>query len=192
MDNYIQFSLEDLILVAVYSIKSRKEDCTFERLVKECFTLFPKKFSFSRYPQWPDSLKLDRPLRKLQERKLLLGNRTVSYDLSPVGRKVCLKVLKRLKISGIIPPSTATNTGRKEKRILDRVRQSDLFHEFLSKKGKFRVSNPQIRTLFLCTMETPLKVVIQNINYVQDLAKELKDKSLSNFLIICENQIKGV
>jgi len=39
---------------------------TFEHLVKECFDRFPESFSFYRYKNWPDSLKLDRPIRKLR------------------------------------------------------------------------------------------------------------------------------
>lgn len=191
MRNYTQFSLEELILVAVYSVRSRNEDCTFERLVSECFSLFPEKFSFSRYPQWPDSLKLDRPLRDLHVRKLLTGNRTVSFNLSPIGIKFCAKISSKLKINTIIQkPRSSPNEGRKEKRILNRITQSDSFHEFIANTEGFKISDPQIRTLFLCTMETPAKVVLQNIKYVQDLAKELKDKKMYEFLMFCEKGIK--
>ena len=63
---YTQITSDQLILFAILSIKRSGDECTFERLIKERFTLFPKSFNFHRYPQWPDSIKLDRPLRDLQ------------------------------------------------------------------------------------------------------------------------------
>ena len=72
---YLNFSKADLIILGIYSIQKNNEVCTFERLVAECFTKFPKVFSFKRYPQWPDSLKFDRALRTLRQKGFLVGGR---------------------------------------------------------------------------------------------------------------------
>jgi hypothetical protein len=53
--SYEHISLDELVLFAVKRILDSGEDCTAERLVCECFTLFPKSFCLPRYPQWPDS-----------------------------------------------------------------------------------------------------------------------------------------
>jgi hypothetical protein len=85
---YKNKSINNLILFAIYSVCAKKSKCTFEELIKECFTLFPKTFSLSRYPKWPDSRKLDRPLRSLRKRKLIIGNPKTTFSLTKNGKKI--------------------------------------------------------------------------------------------------------
>jgi len=86
-----------LILFSIYSVTSNREKCDFERLIKECFTLSPETFSFSKYPQWPDSLKLDRQLRNLRKRKLITGDPKTSFSLTKLGKKTALETAKTFR-----------------------------------------------------------------------------------------------
>ena len=94
---YKKAKITNLILFSINSIIENKEKCTFERLIKECFTLFPEIFSFSKYPQWPDSLKLDRQLRTLRKRKLITGNPKTSFSLTKLGKKIALETAKTFR-----------------------------------------------------------------------------------------------
>jgi hypothetical protein len=89
--------IAELILFSIYSISEKKEKCTFEKLVKECFRLFPKAFSFSKYPQWPDARKLDRPLRTLRKRKLITGSPKTSFSLTRSGKKIAEEIIKSFR-----------------------------------------------------------------------------------------------
>lgn len=80
-------SVSDLILLSIYCVISKREICDFERLIKECFKLFPDTFCFAKYPKWPDSRKLDRSLRLLRNKKLLTGSPQTFFDLTKLGRK---------------------------------------------------------------------------------------------------------
>jgi hypothetical protein len=92
-----QMKKTDQILFAVYSVTSGGERCGFERLIKECFTLFPETFGFSKYPQWPDSLKLDRHLRTLRKRKLISGEPGTSFSLTKSGRLIALETSRTFR-----------------------------------------------------------------------------------------------
>lgn len=94
---YEKIGIADLILFSMYSLNLKKENCTFEKLVEECFMLFPKTFNFSEYPQWPDSRKLDRTLRTLRQKKLIKGDPQISYSLATLGEKKALAIEQRLK-----------------------------------------------------------------------------------------------
>ena len=87
----------DQILFTIYSVTSNREKCDFERLIKECFTLFPETFSFSKYPQWPDSLKLDRQLRTLRKRKLITGDPKTSFSLTKLGKKIAIETSRTFR-----------------------------------------------------------------------------------------------
>jgi len=91
---YGKISINDLILFGVFSAKNNKERCGFEKLVKECFFLFPKSFSLLGYSEWPDSRKLDRPLRTLRKRKLISGSPKTSFSLTNNGRKRAEEIAK--------------------------------------------------------------------------------------------------
>ena len=93
-------ALNDLI---VFSIYSAGDKCTFEELVKECFSRFPEYFSFPKIKKWPDARKLDRPLRTLRERKLIKGGPKTYFSLTKLGKDKAKEIAKffsqgRLKI----------------------------------------------------------------------------------------------
>ena len=110
---YKKAKITDLILFGINSViegdedksssspfaaaRENKEKCTFERLIKECFTLFPETFSFPKYPQWPDSLKLDRQLRTLRKRKLITGNPRTYFSLTKLGKKIAIETAKTFR-----------------------------------------------------------------------------------------------
>lgn len=93
----LTFSVNDLILFCIHSVVLGNEQCSFERLVKECFTLFPDTLKFERYPIWPDSRKLDRPLRTLRDEKLVVGDPKSYFLLTKAGEKKAEEISKILK-----------------------------------------------------------------------------------------------
>ena len=88
-------SINDLILFILFSsIKDGK--CSFQRLVKEFFDTFPEISSLKGYPQWPDTRKLDRPLRMLRKKKLIKGDPKTFFSLTPQGKKEAKDIAKIL------------------------------------------------------------------------------------------------
>jgi len=87
-------SINNLILFAIYSLSKSSKKCTFQELIKECFSLFPKEFCFSKYSEWPDARKLDRSLRTLREKKMISGNLQTFFGLTSFGKKIAEEVTK--------------------------------------------------------------------------------------------------
>lgn len=95
--NYFKkIGINNLILFCLYSLAEKKEKATFEALIKECFFSFPEIFSFSNLPKWPDSRKLDRPLRDLRKKKLIQGTPRTIFSLTKAGRNLAEKIVKTL------------------------------------------------------------------------------------------------
>ena len=93
----INFPVNDLILFCVHSVAANNEQCSFDRLIKECFTLFPETLRFERYPIWPDSRKLDRPLRALRNEKLIIGDPKTYFMLTKTGEEKANIISKALR-----------------------------------------------------------------------------------------------
>ncbi len=91
-----KISKDSLILFCVFSINERKDECSFEKLVKECFNCFPEVFSLGSY-SWPDSRKLDRPLRYLRNKNFLKSNSKKEFNLTKKGIKKAEEVINILR-----------------------------------------------------------------------------------------------
>jgi len=89
-------SINDLILFAIFTATKIKEQCTFAKLVKECFAISPSSFSISGYSKWPDTRKLDRPLRTLKKRKLIKGEPATFFSLTSQGKIKAQEIAKTL------------------------------------------------------------------------------------------------
>ncbi len=87
-------SINNLILFCLYSSGKRS---SFEKLVKECFSRFPERFSFPKIKKYPDSRKLDSSLSKLRKRKLITGNPKTFFKLTNLGKKTAEEVAKTFR-----------------------------------------------------------------------------------------------
>lgn len=185
---YKNVQMNRLILFGIYSVNSKKEECTFERLVKESFTLFPRVFGMSRYPKWPDTLKFDRALRDLREQGLITGSSKISFSLTRFGEKLAKETKEVLKTK------VRRKVGHKTRRGADvnwinYLKKSEAFHKFLKNKKKFSITEMEFRNLLRCTLESPIRIIKQNLLYSKNLAKEFKENDLVEFLEVCSKKL---
>lgn len=185
---YKNIQKSHLILFGLYSVATKKEECTSERLVKECFTLFPKIFGMSRYPQWPDTLKFDRDLRKLREQGLITGNPKISYSLTKFGEKLAKDTEEFFK-KGVKKRTIYTTKRGADINWINYLKKSKVFQRFLEGKRKFSTTEMEFRNLLRCTLESPIRILKQNLMYSRNLAKEFKEKDLMEFLEICSRKL---
>lgn len=178
-----------LIVFGIYSVVTKGEECTFERLIKECFTLFPEVFGMSRYPQWPDTLKFDRGLRDLREEGLITGNPKISFSLTRFGEKLAKETEEVLK-TGLIKRKTRYTTKRGvDINWINYLKKSKPFQKFLKNKKTFLITEMEFKNLLRCTLETPLRIIKQNLKYSKNLAKEFREKKLLEFLEVCSQKL---
>jgi len=187
---YTNVGLENLILYGIYLVSERRENCTFEKLVAECFSRFPKVFAFKRYPEWPDSLKFARPLRKLREKGMIVGIIKNSFSLTKFGGQKAIEtenILKKMNM-GFYKKRKDSQERSIEDRLIAYIKDSDLFKKYTNNPSNFSISEPEFRKLLRCTLETPLRVIKQNLEYYKKLANSYKEEELFNFLLSCEKQ----
>jgi len=190
-ETYKNIPINHLMLFGIYSILQRKEKCTFEKLVEECFSLFPKLFSLSRYPEWPDSLKFDRSLRTLREKGLIVGNPNTLFFLTKFGKEIAKNTAGNLKAG--ISQKTIVEKPKRDAEInwIHNLKKSEALQRFLKEKKSFSITHMELRDLLRCTLETPLRIVKQNLSYSINLAKEFKEKALLEFLELCQKKLKN-
>lgn len=190
VEKYSGIPKENLIAFGIYSVTRNGEGCSFERLVKECFTLFPKAFGFSRYPEWPDSLKFDRPLRTLRERGWIAGGTRTLFSLTRFGEKVAEETERIFTGLGLVSKPIQRPSRGADTALINFLKESAAFRRFLEDREWFSITEMELRGLLRCTLETPFKVLKRNLQYYKNLASDYSEEKLLNFLELCE-QILG-
>ena len=189
--SYTEMDLHSLLLICISNIVANNEDCTFERLVYECFTNFPKAFCLFRYPQWPDSNKLDRPLRKLRERGLIVGSPKMGFLLTENGKHYVARAKKMLERQMKLKPTTRILKG-KERNFIAYIKSSELYQRFERDRINFNLAEQEFIDLLRTTLETPKRVLRQNLAHYKKLAEDSGDVKLQEFLISCEAKMKSL
>lgn len=187
---YMKFPVNDLILSSMYLIVSKGETCTFERLIAECFDNFPRVFSFKRYPKWPDALKFDRPLRTLREKGLIVGSPKDKFSLNKYGETKAIDIIKKLK-KGVAPKDrkiSQSTIRSADDRIIEYIKNTPAFVRYLSKPSSFSITDQEFRNLLRCTLETPDRVLKQNLEYYVKLAEEYNETEIAKFLLFCKRK----
>jgi len=193
---YSKIKNQDLILFGIHSILQNNETCTFERLVAECFTMFPKVFGFMRYPHWPDSLKFDRVLRTLREKGLIIGGAGGRYSpgdisLTEFGKKIAKKVEDTLAGRTIVACNKKIESSPRsiDEKALQYILNDPLFEKYLNSPDNFAITELELRRLLRCTLETPVRIIKQNLEYFKNLAKSYNNYKLLEFLSLCEDRL---
>lgn len=188
-ENYTQVDIHSLILVCIDNVISNNDDCTFERLVYECFSNYPKVFSLFRYPQWPDSNKLDRPLRKLRERGYIVGSPKLGFLLTEDGKHQVSRIRKTLALQKQTKPKQRILKG-KERNFVEYIKSGELYKRFENNRNSFDISEQEFIDLLRGTLETPKRVLKQTLVQYKKLSDEIGDVDLLEFLLTCEVQMK--
>ena len=138
----------------------------------------PQSFAFQRYPDWPDSSKLGRPLRKLREKGFIVGSVRDYFSLTEFGKQKAIEIEKILKkVHTINQKGKKPFPGRSiDDRLITYLKSSQSYKEFLRNSSTFSISEPEFRNLLRCTLETPLRVLKQNLEYYKKLAQSYDEK----------------
>ena len=186
---YKKIEISNLIVFGIYSVLMNKEICTFERLVAECFQMFPKVFGFKRYPQWPDSLKFDRALRTLRANGLIIGSIRGHFELTDFGMYTAKKTKNILESKSVKGRFARGSKGRSlDDKLINYIIGSEIYDKFLKNPEGFSITESDFRSFLRCTLETPERVLKQNFVYYKNVAEEYGEENILKLLLACENK----
>jgi len=184
---YTSVSLTKLTIFAIHEIANNGEECAYERIVKECFTIFPKRFSFQRYPEWPDGTRVKIEILRCRDKGWVAGNEKNGFQITLLGKRVAHEVLKELQ-EGTIKKQRIGQTRDRGDTIIKYLKESEPLKRFRQNKENFTISEGEFRRLFVATFETPPRVLKQNLNYCLDICKQYGENELFEFLKECKRQ----
>ena len=187
---YKNIGLDQLVVFSAESIIRSDEECTFERLVYECFTLFPEVFSLIRYPDWPDSARINKSwLRCRTDKGWLAGSTKEGFRLTKIGELIAKETEEKLESKKKrTKPKQITQPRERYEAIIRYINNSALFKKYLDEKTD-TVSESEFVTFLGGTLETPKRILRHNLNMYIDAVKVYNKKEILPFLENCKKRL---
>jgi hypothetical protein len=74
-------------------------------------------------------------------------------------------------------------------RFINFLKDSEQYKIFVKNPQTYSITEPEFRNLLRCTLETPRRVLKQNIEYFKNIAISYEEEQLLKFLTLCEDKI---
>ncbi len=98
-DVYAAIAPAELVVFAIFTLKSDGAYSATEEIVSACFRLFPHRFSLKNYFYWPDSATTLSFLNEAKNKGDLKGNQTEGFAVKVQGRQTVKRVAKLLGVT---------------------------------------------------------------------------------------------
>lgn len=203
IENYTVFS-EDIqkkvgrdravtYVVGIFEIN--KVEATFQRVCFLAFKLFPESFSFSEFPEYPDSRVVRNCLWHCvhKNKGWLIGSDKTYYNLTEKGKEILqifMKLIKNkmdpkslpyeLQIKGVTKKALVTKSHDKEINFLKEIEESDGFKFYLDKKD---VSAIDVRKSLGGDRYSSQVYLNNNFLRALEISNTYKNKSVKSYLI---------
>ena len=196
-DAYINLSLSDLVLYALFSLGTNEVETTFENLVVESYKLFPQKFHLQGYPEYPDANRVRREIQRMEGTlptpgpNLVKGNMKTSYKIAESGfvklGEIQIKLASGEKDKVKIDKKLSDRRS-KIGRVLSELEKHPLYHQYLRKGENIDIPESLLRDLLFATMETSHDSLRENMNTLKEYCDVLNKNDIKDFLNFCANK----
>ena len=189
---YMKIGLDDLVTYAVFSLKEKGKEATFENLVVECYSLFPKRFSLVGYPMYPDSALVNKSwLRCRTDKRLIDGSAAKGFKLTPAGIEVVEKtsfLLKDRTGQATIGKMKEEERSRASK-FVQHIENSIAYKKYLSNQTLSAITDFELRDILLGTMQTDIDVLLDNASRLETYARTKERKDLVDFVDLVRTEV---
>lgn len=186
---YQNIDLDRLVLFAANRVKELDADLSFENICIVAFKLFPKKFSLQGYSFYPDSNRVYSCLWRCStdKKKLWIGGKiNTGYVITERAQKYINECAILLENTEKQNPKASSETRRKE-RIIKEIIESSAFKKYRDNSVD-EITNADIRFMLQGTMETPIKILRDNLLTLTAFSQELNKTDVIDFLKLIEKK----
>lgn len=181
---YRDMDLDRLIVYSLRRLEGKNIPLYFDLITAAAFRLFPKKFSMAAFPQYPDTNRTNKAVRRLTDPKRknwATGNVENGFYLTELGREIAEEVevtLANPDRQQKTKPATRSR-GRSSEDDTKEVHESDLFKQW-QESGS---ASPHEFFAFLrATPYTPKALLSEHLKQLKQSAADADDKEVLRFL----------
>lgn len=189
---YEGIGYDELTNYAIYSLIRKGMETTFENIVAEAFTLFPRRFSLRGYPEWPDSAVVNKSwLRCRTDKHYIEGSVKEGFRLTPKGLKVAEEMEARLvgrKVENAnkeIKAELRTRAGR----LLSALENAKAYIRYRDTGELADVKDHELKDMLLLMPDSDAKAIKHNIELFKQAADLYQRRDVLELLAKVERRL---
>lgn len=182
----------DIAVYALFLLGGWQNRIHTEDIAMKCFELMPSKFSWVKYPQYPDPTTARYALESAKKSGLVAGGSERKKDKNTfTGWRLSQRGMQWIKenqsiietaLKSVIPPKDRLFEDRRLKGIM----KSQAYNDFLKDGDKASISYASFVESILCTVNTKTEIIIERIEQLSSAADLLRQADIKNYLNYCK------
>lgn len=187
---------EDIVVYALYLLGGWQKRVHTEDVALKCYELAPTKFSWVKYPQYPDvaparfALEASKILVKGESEKKKNSKNIGGWMLTANGVEWFKKNRRRIEenLGKHIPTGDRLPSDRK----LKELSASTAFKKFRDCRNQAEISHAEFTESLICTVNTAREVLNDRLEQLYSIAKELKREDVESYIDFCRDKFASI
>ena len=117
----------------------------------------------------------------------IVGNVKSGFQLTPAGKIIANQVARQLEGATRSKKPVSASTRSREAAAVKYIQETAAFQRWLSNRNDFVMQFPEFVTVMNATLETPRRVLRQNLHFYKESARVVSANTVRSFLEACEN-----
>jgi len=194
-----QLTTKEIVLFALYSLGGWEKRIHTEDVALKCFELAPNKFSWIKFPKYPDPAPARFALeaaKKADEGRLVKGESEKKKSISNIGgwmltpRGVSWVKKNRKKIEHVLSLETSPSGDRLQSdRKIKELTSSTAFQKFLKFGNDAKISLPEFAESLICTVNTSRNILLDKIEQLRSIAENLNRNDVVKYTEFIQKRI---
>ncbi len=200
-NNKTSLSNIDIVIYAVYKLGGWQKRVHSENIALKCFELAPRKFSWVKFPQYPDilpSLFALEAAKKKKYGKLVIGETERRKTFDKIGGWVLtvngVRWIKNnlARIEQGLELGEAVGKRLPIDRKLKHLDRSKAFQKFKLDNDTTEISYAEFVESLICTVNTRPGKIKDRLNQLSAIAEELNKKDVKNYIKFCKKKFRSL
>lgn len=189
----------DVVLYALYLLDGSRKKVFTEDIAKKSFDLIPSRFSWRRYPQFPDIEPTRRILISARDERNLVNGRSGEvkglkpsdgWIFSPDGIRWIEKNKSRIALTLNVSPKRVNRTDLSAK--LNELETSTAYKKFLKYKDCAYIKPYEFTDFLNASLDTPPSILRGRVDKINALAAVGKNNGLIDFINECKKHFSNL
>ena len=190
----------DIVVYSLYLLGGWHERVHTEDIALKCFELAPSKFSWIKYPNYPDLSSAYDSLRTAKKQQYGLVNgeserkkeaqRIGGWKLTPKGVEWVESNKQRVEASlgRHVPIGNRLDVDRKLKELLG----STAYRKFSSKGLEAEITHAEFAESLVCTVNTSSEIINDRLDQLYSTAEKMKKEEIKRYIVFCREKFSVI
>lgn len=187
---------KDIVLYALYLLGGWQKRIHTEDIALKCYEIAPSKFSWVKYPQYPDLATVRYALEKCGS--LVKGESERKRTVKSIGgRMLTDKGIQWIKsnkgrIERYLGKRLPTGTRLPAERKLKELLKSEAFKKFSEQGEQAEITHAEFAESLICTVNTRPEVLSDRIDQLYSIAEKFEEEEIKHYLNFCKGKFTSL